>query len=94
VINVVYQPDMITKVTNANPFRDQLSLKFNARKSDKVTIQVTTLDGRIVTNLQKSLNPGVQNMDIDTRKMAAQVYILKITNEEGRVLLADKVVKL
>jgi hypothetical protein len=33
-------------------------------------------------------------MDIDTRKMAAQVYILKITNEEGRVLLADKVVKL
>lgn len=94
VINVVYNPGSFTTVTYANPVKDILGLNFSASAPEKVSIQLSTLDGRIVMSEVRRVDAGTSTINIDMSKMGSQMFMLKITSGEGRTIVAEKLVKL
>jgi hypothetical protein len=94
VVNVVYNPPLYTTVTFSNPVNDALVLHFAAPNSDKVNIQVSDMQGRIIMNETRAISDGVSTVTLSATSWASQMYSLKITAGDGTVLSSRKIMKL
>jgi hypothetical protein len=63
-----------------NPARENLTVEYTNTGNEKVTIELLNLLGqyRIVT--QPESNTGLNRLRLDTRTLAAGVYLLKISS--------------
>jgi aldose sugar dehydrogenase len=94
VVNVIYNPPLHTTVTYSNPVNDALVLHFASPNSDKVNIQVSDMQGRIIINETKMIADGVSTVTLSATSWASQMYSLKITASDGTVLSSKKIMKL
>jgi bacillolysin len=74
-----------------NPFRDQLSLQISADETTAGTVEILDLLGRTVSKTPLSILAGKNNIDIETRHLAAGTYLLKAT--VGAKMRTVKIVK-
>jgi glucose/arabinose dehydrogenase len=94
VVNVVYNPPKQITVSYSNPVSDVLTLHFASPVSDKVNIQVTDLQGRIILNESRTISDGISTATFNANGWAPQIYSLKITSGNGTVLASNKIMKL
>lgn len=93
-VNVVYNPPARITVTYSNPVNDALTLHFASPVSDKVKIQLTDLQGRIVLNETRMINDGISTATFNANGWTPQIYSLKIISSDGTVLSSSKIMKL
>lgn len=94
VVNVVYNAPHRITVSYSNPVGDALTLHFASPVSDKVNVQVTDMQGRVILNETRKISDGVSNTTFDAIGWAQQIYSLKITASDGTVLSSKKIMKL
>ncbi|MBT2558507.1 CHRD domain-containing protein [Hymenobacter sp. ISL-91] len=68
-----------------NPFRDELSFRFEARSSGTGTLRVTDLLGRTVLTQAVSVRPGTNRTDVKVPG-AAGVYLLLMELNDSRIV--------
>jgi carboxypeptidase T len=93
IINVVYDPFLVTMVLYPNPVKDKLSMKINTIKSEVLTVNVADLTGRVIYTQQISVGNTGQEIQIDVRSWSSQVYILKVVNSNNETVNVQKFVK-
>lgn len=67
------------QVINAypNPTNNAVSLKFNVKQTEDVTIQIYDLTGKVIfTKVYRNLASGQQIIDLETQDIAAGTYVL------------------
>lgn len=77
-------------VSYPNPATDKIKLRVNKPENIE-RIEVIGMDGRIVSDLRKTANSGV-NTELNVRSLASGAYIVRITYSNGSVA-SDKIVK-
>ncbi len=76
-----------------NPATDQVTLRFNANRPEKLQLLVSDLSGRVViTRVIVSGNNG-NEMQLDLRVLPAQTYMLRAVNANGEIRARQKFVK-
>ncbi len=69
-----------------NPTRDEVQLKYNLPKEDKIQIALYDLTGKLI--LEKNLeikNAGENQDSLDLRQLAAGTYICRISGERNGI---------
>lgn len=76
-----------------NPTDDQLNIKFNITKSNRVTIDLLDLTGKQIINSNSYVtNTGTQQIAIPMEHLEDGVYLLRITTQDGTLI--NKVIKM
>ena len=89
VINLIYKTDGSIVLLYPNPVRNELKLQMKNFISDKISIIVTDLQGRIFYN---QLSEACDIM-INTSAWPAQLYILKVINNNNEIIGIQKFVR-
>jgi PQQ-dependent dehydrogenase (s-GDH family) len=93
VINVPYEPYSFIVSAYPNPIQDQLTIRISAPGRDNLNVTVTDVSGRTVYSSQNIVDRNVTTLTIDTRTWASQMYLLKCTNQDNKVVSVQKVMK-
>ena len=93
IINVVYNPSLVSVLLYPNPVKDNLHLKINLQKPDRLTLQVTDIWGRVVYQQQENVETISKEIKLDVRSLSSQLYTLKIKNSNGEILTVQKFIK-
>lgn len=72
-----------------NPMEDQLQVNLNAKSYEKATVQLFTLDGRMIVNEDIS---NVSQFSVDLREVPAGIYLLQVSGDD-QILSHQKVYK-
>jgi hypothetical protein len=75
----------------ANPFQSTLNLSIRAAQQTDYTIQILSLDGRLMQQQTQALSTGEQTLTLPTEQLANGTYILSIRAKDA--VLAKKIVK-
>jgi len=65
-----------------NPARNKVSLTFRAETNSQLNVSITDIAGQLAYFETASANAGENSIDINTDKLEAGIYILKITSED------------
>lgn len=93
IINVVYNPSLLSVSLYPNPVINELNFKIKLNYADKVTVQVSDLSGRVISTLPLNVNSIEREYQINTAKLSPQVYVLKVINSKNEVLTVQKFMK-
>jgi carboxypeptidase T len=93
IINIIYNPSLLSVSLYPNPVIDELNFKIKINRSEKVTVQVSDLSGRIINIIQVNVNNIEREYQINTAKLSPQVYVLKVINSKNEVLTVQKFMK-
>lgn len=93
-INIIYDPATVIITTYPNPISDYLNIRLSSLK--RLTLKVTLVDveGKIFFRQSGTFETGINDIKIDMRNMPAQVYVMRIINNNDQVLVTEKIVKL
>lgn len=69
-----------------NPVEDLLSLSFKSTESNQLTIQLCSLDGKMISAKKCALTIGETKIDINTSGIAKGAYLLKILDKDNTQL--------
>lgn len=72
-----------------NPVKDIATIRFTAKQTAQATIELTNVDGRVLSTTTTNVSSGNNEVKVDVSNYAAGVYTLSITNNDNK-----KVVKL
>lgn len=70
-----------TVVLSPNPADDHVDLSFDLRRSQRVQITITTVDGRPVQHGTHNLSSGSPTLRIDIEDLASGTYVLQLKGE-------------
>ncbi len=76
-----------------NPAVNDVRVVMNAPEAGKVTLAVTDLSGRIVTQLNRQVATGDNSIDVNVASLAAGTYFIKVICDNGCETLVKKFVK-
>ncbi len=93
VINIVYDPAVINLVLYPNPVQDKLKLRIQARRSERLNIEVADIQGKTMYRDNVNVTGAGDDISIDTRSWNAQVYILKIRNSNNEIIAIQRFIK-
>ena len=68
-----------------NPADDILFIKMETESAATFHISLQTIDGKELTFLEKKVT-GLRNFEINMADFSAGFYLLKVTNEKGRLV--------
>jgi hypothetical protein len=71
-----------------------LTLHFASPVSERVNVQVTDLQGRVILNETRKISDGISSVTFNANGWVSQIYSLKITAADGTVLSSKKIMKL
>lgn len=71
--------------TFPNPTVNQLNVSFNAEKQDNLHFDLYNLDGQLIKSIQKSVNSGLNTIEINTTDVISGVYYLSIKDSKNNV---------
>jgi len=78
------------KINIPNPVRGTLDVYVNLEKKERIHIQLFDLNGRLLKELRKEIQPGVSENKIDVSSLSHGTYLVRVTGES--VSLNKKVV--
>ncbi|MFI5129464.1 MAG: PQQ-dependent sugar dehydrogenase [Chitinophagales bacterium] len=93
-IKIVYDPSRAVITTYPNPVSDFLNVRISAAERTQVKTILTDIEGKVIYSRTGIYGPGTSDIRIDMQKMPAQIYILKIQNNNNEVLVTQKILKL
>jgi hypothetical protein len=93
IIKIVYNNSQLILTIYPNPVRDIVNLKVSSLKNDNINIQVADIQGRIVYKLVIPISAGINEIPIDAKKWSPQLYSVKITGSDNKILAVDKFIK-
>jgi hypothetical protein len=67
-----------------NPAKNQLKVRFNLLRSEKVNIQVSDLLGRNLTSTEDFFVAGENAIELPVTHLCDGIYILSLTSESGK----------
>ncbi len=76
-----------------NPATDKVTVKVNASKSEPVTVQITDINGRVLTTQHYLLTNGEQNITVALNGMAKGAYVLSVQDNNGLIATRSLVVQ-
>jgi hypothetical protein len=94
VINVVYNPSLFIVAAYPNPIRDVMTIKIASPKAATIRIQVADVQGHIMSIQNKFVDIGTDEIRINTKAWPSQLYILKISGTDNKLLSEQKIIKL
>jgi PQQ-dependent dehydrogenase (s-GDH family) len=94
IVTINVDPAALVVNIYPNPVHSMIMAKVSLKKADNLNIQVTDMKGQAVYMATKYLGAGVSELQIDTRKWTSQVYSVKITDSNNKVLITKNIVKL
>jgi len=94
IVTINVDPAALVVNIYPNPVHSVIMAKVSLKKADNLNIQVTDMKGQAVYMATKYLGAGVSELQIDTRKWTSQVYSIKITDSNNKVLVTKNIVKL
>jgi trimeric autotransporter adhesin len=94
IVSITVDPSAMVVNIYPNPVHSIIMAKVSLKKADNLNIQVTDMKGQAVYMATKSLGAGASEIQIDTRKWTSQVYSIKITDSNNKVLITKNIVKL
>lgn len=94
VIDIVYDPSGFMVALYPNPASDAATIKIASPNAINVRILVTDMQGRIMLNQTKFVDVGQETIRLDMQKWPSQLYVLKITGNDNKLLYAQKLMKL
>jgi predicted double-glycine peptidase len=93
IVSVTVDPSALVNIY-PNPVHSVVMARVSLKKADNLNIQVTDMKGQAVYMATKYLGAGSSELQIDTRKWTSQVYSIKITDSNNKVLITKNIVKL
>jgi|GEM_PF-261996 len=93
VVNVYYNPSMVSVNVYPNPVKDVLTIKILTSVPDSYNITITDLAGRKVHEESQSITGTEREFNIDLRKSPAQMYIVTVRNGNNKIIANRKVNK-
>jgi trimeric autotransporter adhesin len=94
IVSITVDPSAMVVNIYPNPVHSVIMAKLSLKKADNLNIQVTDMKGQAVYMATKYLGAGTSELQIDTRKWTSQVYSIKITDSNNKVLVTKNIVKL
>jgi hypothetical protein len=77
-----------------NPATDKVLLHYNLASVEKITVQLYTLEGKLVETLvNENQSPGLQTIEYNCSKLPSGIYVLKVSGDDGSIK-TGKLVKL
>jgi ELWxxDGT repeat protein len=80
-------------VVYPNPANTEAYISLALKQSEKLNIQLTDMQGRIVHTITKQYNAGKQKIALPVQELAAGIYIYSLMNAGGTVLGRGKLTK-
>jgi hypothetical protein len=93
VINVKYEPSAYIVSVFPNPVHDQLYVRINAPKSTNLQITLSDMQGKLLYSKTQHVDQSILDLSIPVQHIASQLFIVKITDQEGKVIYSDKLLK-
>jgi len=69
------------KINIPNPARGTLDVYVNLEKKERIHIQLFDLNGRLLKELRKEIQPGVSENKIDVSSLSHGTYLVRVTGE-------------
>jgi carboxypeptidase T len=92
-IKIAYDPSKFVVSVYPNPAKEDVTLRFNTTTTERVTIRVTDLSGKIVYSKQMTVGGNVNEAKINVQGWASQTYIVKVTKSDNTSLSVQKLIK-
>ncbi len=93
IINIVYDFNSFIVAMYPNPVKDVLYLKISASRNDHLIVAVTNIQGQVMYRQIKPVSVGMNEIHINTRAWAPQLYSVQITGSDGQVITVEKCIK-
>lgn len=78
----------------ANPFINDITIDFLSTRSQLLHARVFDNMGKLVVSQQISLNGGANRKMINANQLQKGMYILQVLDEEGNVIMKNKLIKM
>jgi PKD repeat protein len=75
-----------------NPVTDQLTISFNLKASNKISIDVFTINGQLILSRVNNVTSGISSITLPFSALNEGMYILKIHSEDG-INIVRRVIK-
>lgn len=76
-----------------NPAKEDVTLRFAGARPEKLLIEITDLSGRLVYQQTYVSGNNGNELKIDVRPLASQMYFLKVSNMNKEILSKQKFIK-
>ena len=93
-IKIVYDPSRAVITTYPNPVSNYLNIRISSAKKARISMTLTDIEGKIIYRQSDIFEPGIKDVKIDMQTMQAEVYIMRITDDNGEILATEKILKL
>jgi trimeric autotransporter adhesin len=94
VITVFIEPSASIVTIYPNPVHSVLKAKVSLTKADKLQVIVTDMNGHTIYSSTKHISTGTTELEIDTKGWPAQLYSVKITDRDNKILVIKNILKL
>ena len=81
-------------VVYPNPVSDVLNLKVSLLSTQHIHVQVTDMQGRVLYRKTKLVRGGTEEININTKSWPAQSYSIRVTDNNNKVLINKKIIKM
>jgi len=76
-----------------NPVEDIVNISFKTVEPVKVTLEIISMTGEVMLQVQKSLESGSSNLTLPVETLTSGIYTLRIKSDDG-LLVVKKLVKI
>ena len=90
----IHIPRLVSVYPNPMSGTERVFVGLKNMSRDVIKVELTDLQGRTCYSLSKAVDENTTQLSLDIRNLAAQSYILKVTDSKGVVLGTEKLVKL
>ena len=92
-VKISYDPATAVVTVYPNPVADNLHVRISTAMRTGVKILLTDIEGKMIYKHSATYDPGISDVKIDMQKMAAQVYILQVIDNNNAILVTQRVLK-
>jgi len=90
---VEYQKAIRDIAIAPNPAQAEAILSFQNIAEKPLQIQITNINGQVVTELNQSFESGAQSIRLDLKGFASGVYFVNLVSESGQIFIKKLIVK-
>ena len=94
VISLTIPGAMEPVIVYPNPVNDVLSVRIYLTAIQRINIQVTDMQGRVLYRQTKMAKNGTDEVNINTKSWPAQSYSIIVTDNNNKILFSKKLVKM
>jgi hypothetical protein len=93
VINIVYKRRGFDLSVYPNPVADQLALRINTERPDRVSVQIADMLGQVMYKGKHMVNSTSSAIPVETRTWKPGLYVVKVVDSDNETLAIEKFIK-